>query len=448
MTAASPEEAAFIASLEGRGRLSRYGAYLRRGGPGYLQSAMTLGGGTAASSLFAGRMFGYELLWVAPVGMLIGILLLGVLARLALEDEERPYAAMARSAGKWVAVAWALGALIASVIWHFPQYALAGAAVEDVGQVLGVTQLSIPNPFADGRFEFAVSPVNGAFAVLAVAFAASLLYGRTPRLARAYELFVQVLIMGVIACFGLVVVNAAGDIDWGAVARGFIPHIPEPRGGQDPWILVASGLGAAVGINMVLLYPYSLRTRGWGKEHVECARFDLFAGMLVPYTLATTLVLVATATTIPWEGGEELQKLKPVQAAQAFGAVLGETGGRLVFDLGLLGMALSTIALHMIASGFAVAEMTGAGPKSLAYRLGTFLPVPGVLGPLLWKDLLWLAVPTNIVCGLFLPITYVGVILWARRAKRPSPGPVLALMALATIFLTAVLTATIVAKLA
>ena len=89
MTAASPEEAAFIATLEGRGRLSRYGAYLRRGGPGYLQSAMTLGGGTAASSLFAGRMFGYELLWVAPVGMLIGILLLGVLARLALEEQGR-----------------------------------------------------------------------------------------------------------------------------------------------------------------------------------------------------------------------------------------------------------------------------------------------------------------------------------------------------------------------
>lgn len=439
VTAASPEEAAFIASLEGRGRLSRYGAYLRRGGPGYLQSAMTLGGGTAASSLFAGRMFGYELLWVAPVGMLIGILLLGVLARLALEDTERPYAAMARSAGKWVAMAWALGALIASVIWHFPQYALAGAAVEDVGQVMGIERLFGVIP---------MTPVGGAFAVLAIAVAASLLYGRTPRLARAYELFVQVLIMGVIACFGLVVINAAGDIDWGAVARGFIPHIPEPRGGQDPWILVASGLGAAVGINMVLLYPYSLRTRGWGKEHVECARFDLFAGMLVPYTLATTLVLVATATTIPWEGGEDLQKLKPVQAAQAFGAVLGETGGRLVFDLGLLGMALSTIALHMIASGFALAEMTGAGPKSLAYRLGTFLPVPGVLGPLFWKDLLWLAVPTNIVCGLFLPITYVGVILWARRAKRPSPGPVLALMALATIFLTAVLTATIVAKLA
>ena len=35
---------------------------------------MTLGSGTAATSLFAGAVFGYELLWVAPVAMLFGIL--------------------------------------------------------------------------------------------------------------------------------------------------------------------------------------------------------------------------------------------------------------------------------------------------------------------------------------------------------------------------------------
>lgn len=429
--AAAADEARFVQELEGKGRLARYGAYLRRGGPGYLQSAMTLGGGTAASSLFAGRMFGYELLWVAPAGMLLGVLLLAVLGRLSLEDEERPYAAMARAAGRWVAVAWAIGALVASIIWHFPQYALAGAALEDIGAATGTASVA----------GLAVTPVTGAFAVLAVALVASFLYGRTPRLARAYERFVQLLVMGVIACFGYVVLASAGDIPWGEVARGFVPHLPEPRGGQDPVVLVASGLGAAVGINMVLLYPYSLRARGWGKGHVECARFDLFAGMLVPYTIATSLVLIATATTIPWiEGSGAPQKLEPVLAARAFGEVLGETSGRLVFDLGLVGMALSTIALHMLASGFAVAEMTGAGPRSLAYRLGTLLPVPGVLGPMIWKQhLLWLAVPTNIVCGLFLPITYLGVILWARRAPRPSPAPVLAAMALATVVLTAVL---------
>ena len=43
--------------------------YLKLLGPGYLQSAMTLGGGTASASLFAGAVFGYQLLWVAPVAM-------------------------------------------------------------------------------------------------------------------------------------------------------------------------------------------------------------------------------------------------------------------------------------------------------------------------------------------------------------------------------------------
>lgn len=437
-SAASPEEHAFIESLSGKSRLGRYGAYLRRGGPGYLQSAMTLGGGTAVFSVYAGRMFGYELLWVAPMGMLIGILMLGVLAKLSLESNERPYRAMATHAGKPFALAWALGALIASIIWHFPQYALAGAAVSDAADVGGMK----------------ISPAYAAFGVLAVALPMSLLYGRTPRLARLYESIVKFLIIGVIACFALVVFRIAGDTDWGAVARGFIPSVPasikpgpDGAGGLSPWTLIASGLAAAVGINMVLLYPYSLRERGWGKDHVEFARFDLFAGMLLPYIIATTLVIVATAGTIPWEAGGAIQKLKPVDAAQAFGSVLGPTAGRLVFDLGLVGMALSTIALHMVASGFALAEITGAGRGSWTYRLGTLLPIPGVLGPFFWKDLVWLAIPTNIICGLFLPATYIGIILWSKRSKSRVGPLALALMAIATTVLTVSLASDLVPKL-
>ncbi|MEM9381439.1 MAG: hypothetical protein AAGB93_15905, partial [Planctomycetota bacterium] len=76
---AHDEERAFLERARSMSGPARFFAYLRRGGPGYLQSAMTLGGGTAISSVYAGRMFGYELLWVAPVGMLIGVLMLGVL---------------------------------------------------------------------------------------------------------------------------------------------------------------------------------------------------------------------------------------------------------------------------------------------------------------------------------------------------------------------------------
>ncbi|MEM9802123.1 MAG: hypothetical protein AAGA20_17495 [Planctomycetota bacterium] len=431
--AAAAEERAFLAEARTWSAPRRAFAYLRRGGPGYLQSAMTLGGGTAVSSIYAGRMFGYELLWVAPVGMLLGVVMLGVLGGLTLGDERRPYVAMAEGGGRVFALAWAIGALVASIIWHFPQYALAGAAISDAAEVAGAS----------------VDPALAAVPVLVVALAMSSLYGRSPRLVRAYETVVKALVIGVIACFALVVASTARSTDWGALLSGFVPSFPPERGGVSSATLVASGLAAAVGINMVFLYPYSLRARGWGEEHRGFARFDLVAGMLVPYTIATTLVVVATANTIPWEPGDAVQKMKPIEAARAFGGVLGETSGRLVFDLGLVAMALSTIALHMVCSGLALAELVGSGPESRAYRVGLLLPIPGVLGPLFWDDLLWLVVPTNIVCGLFLPLTYAGLVLWSMRSKgKARPRRItIAVMAVFTVFLTGMLANYVIEKL-
>jgi hypothetical protein len=54
--------------------------------------------------------------------------------------------------------------------------------------------------------------------------------------------------------------------------------------------------------------------------------------------------------------------------------------------------------------------------------------VPGVLGCVYWSDIaVWVAVPTNIICGLFLPAAYVGFCLLQRSRAylgedRPS-GP-------------------------
>ena len=73
-------EKKWLAELETEPWLKRCRGYLRLSGPGYLQSAMTLGGGTAVTSLFAGAAFGYKLLWVAPVAMIMGIVMLSAIS--------------------------------------------------------------------------------------------------------------------------------------------------------------------------------------------------------------------------------------------------------------------------------------------------------------------------------------------------------------------------------
>ena len=67
---------------------------IREGGPGWLQGAMTLGGGSAITSLSIGAMFGYEYLWVQPVAMIIGCIMLFALAHQTLSTGERPFTAM------------------------------------------------------------------------------------------------------------------------------------------------------------------------------------------------------------------------------------------------------------------------------------------------------------------------------------------------------------------
>lgn len=396
------EEKRLLVELEDRGWLERTTAYLRFAGPGYLQSALTLGGGTAASSLFAGAAFGYDLLWVAPVAMLLGLVMLSAVAYQTLSTGMRPFDAMRRFAGAPFAWGWALGALFSSIIWHFPQYSLASAVLVDMSDVFGFSSMS-----------------RGAAGVVVLvwAVALSMLYGTTPRMIRWYERILKYMVWSVVLCFGLVVMKT-GVSDPGALLKGFLAfRIPGERSGIVGATVVLSGLSAAVGVNMLFLYPYSLLARGWGREHRRLARFDLFLGMFVPYMLATSLMVIATANTLH-TGDFQGKSLSPVEAAGVLAGLVGPTLGRVVFNLGILGMALSSITLQMLCAGFVCVELFGWPVGGKRYHLATLLPVPGVLGAVFWDDILvWVAVPTNILCGFLLPAAYVGFILLQRDRR-------------------------------
>lgn len=394
-------ERRLLSGLEHAPAARRAAGYFKLIGPGYLQSAMTLGGGTAVASLFAGALFGYQLLWVAPLAMLFGVIMLSAISYQTLSTGLRPFDAMCRFAGRPLAWGWALGALLSSVIWHFPQYNLAANALVDMGDVIGIGGLD---------------PAIMGFVVLFWAVLLSMLYGRSPTAVRVYERILKYMVWGIVLCFGWVVART-GIRDWGELLSGFVSfRIPDDKDGVAATTLVVSGLAAAVGVNMVFLYPYTLLARGWGREHRRLARFDLFTGMLLPYVLATALMVIATANTIHLDDTFVSANLPISEAARSLASVAGETTGRVVFNLGILGMALSSITLQMLCTGFVCMELFGFAVGSWKYYLATLIPVPGVLGPVLWsKYAMWLAVPTTILCGFLLPAAYIGFILMQRN---------------------------------
>lgn len=399
------EERKVLTELEQKGFVARTRGYWKFVGPGYMQSALTLGSGSVASALFGGAVFGYRLLWVGPVAMLFGIIMLTAVSHQTLSTGLRPLDAMKRYAGAPFAWAWALGALIACIVWQFPQFSLAGAVAVDMGKVLGLT----------------LKPWWVGVAVLAWASAVSMTYGSSARWVRSYEKMLKYMVWMVVICLGLSVMKT-GVNDWGALLRGFTAfEIPGERNGVRGIDIVLGGLASAVGVNMVFLYPYSLLAKGWGREHRRLARFDLLTGMVLPYTLAISLLVIATANTLHLDSSFAGKALSVEQAAGTIANLLGLTFGRVIFNLGILAMALSTITLIMLTAGFVCSEIFGFRVGGWKYRLGMLVTGPAVLGTVLWPRVaVWVAIPTSILCGFLLPAAYFGFILLHR--SRPYLG--------------------------
>ena len=128
------QEKDLLLEIASRPPIGRALGYLKRSGPGLLQSGMTLGGGSAAASVVAGASFGYKLLWVQPVAMFLGIMMFAALANIVLTTGERPYKGFMRELSVILVFFWALGSVVAAIVWHFPQYGLAAGAVRSIVQ--------------------------------------------------------------------------------------------------------------------------------------------------------------------------------------------------------------------------------------------------------------------------------------------------------------------------
>ncbi len=292
-------------------------------GPGFIQSAITLGAGSAGSCLIAGSTFGYRLIWVQPLAMILGMFMFFAMAKQAVVVQRRPYEAMHNELHYAFAILFGLSALLASIIWHFPQYSLAGAVANDLAGVVTRTKNPVP--------AWVLGPLFLGFSIFV-----TWNYGKGLTGIRIYEKMLKLLVWLIVVAFALVVLRTLGRINWREFLGGFVPKMPRlPDGSFDRQQanLMIALLGATVGVNMVFLYPYSLMARGWGKEHNRLAYFDLISAMFIPFVLATGLVIVATSNTLHKRGDIESGNKKGDKAVVVnVGTISGESNVTVTFD--------------------------------------------------------------------------------------------------------------------
>lgn len=295
-----------LESVEGRGLIARYTTYARLSGPGWLQGAITLGGGSLAGALYLGVIMGYELMWLQPLGILLGVIMLSAIGYVTLSTGQRPFACIRTHISPALAWGWLIASMLANIVWSLPQFALGTAAIQ---------QNLVPSLAGDaGKF-------IAAFALLIVGMTVVWFYNSGSWGIRIFEWILKIMVAVVVLSFFGVVASMTqkGLLPWNRIFAGFLPNpraLFEPSESLRPFIdatgsmaswwsehiaetqkkNIITAFATAVGINMTFLLPYSMLRKKWGKAHRGLAIFDLAIGLIVPYVLATGCVVIASAS--------------------------------------------------------------------------------------------------------------------------------------------------------
>ena len=478
---ASREETLLDAAQDA-GLLGKAAIYTRLSGPGWLQGAITLGGGSLAGALYLGVLMGTEMMWLQPLAMILGVIMLSAISYVTLSTGERPFQTIKTQISPVLAWGWLIATMMANIVWCLPQFALGTGAV----------QQNLVPALNDETGTYIV-----AITLLIVASVVVWFYNSGSKGIKLFELILKAMVgVVVLSFFGVVIaLTSQGAVDWGQIFAGLVPDFgylfkPVPAlaeeiaktGDYSDWWtgkvagmqknVIIAAFATAVGINMTFLLPYSMLRKGWGLKQRGLAIFDLSIGLIVPFVLATSCVVIAAASQFHGSAADVVAKLEDPeqqgsaevkayydylddriakadpelergepgspehvalcamlpQADRNIAAMLvkrdnnalagtlqplvGSTVAQTVFGVGVLGMAVSTIIILMLINGFAFCELLNVPAEGTMHRIGSFIPAVGVLGPFIWKAAApALAVPTSVIGGAMLPIAYVSFLL-------------------------------------
>ena len=297
-----------LTAAQEKGTLATFASFFRLSGPGWLQGAITLGGGSLASALYLGAVAGTQMMWLMLVAIVVGVIMLSAISYVTLSTGRRPYEAINEYVNPVLGVGWITATILANLIWIMPQFSLCFDAIE---KNLGGD--SIGN---DLTTKIVVSALlfAAALGVILVSF------GRG-WISRIFDVILKLLVAGIICCFVAAVIYLfrSDMVSWSEILRGFIPDLRNwnqpataiselinqvPAEDLEEWKelivkqqrrVMISTTGTAVGINMTFLLPYSMLARGWDRPFRGLARFDLWTGLAIPFLLVTSCIVIAAA---------------------------------------------------------------------------------------------------------------------------------------------------------
>ncbi|MDK4201712.1 Nramp family divalent metal transporter [Pseudomonas sp. HR1] len=283
-------------------------------GPGIIAVLSWLGAGDLITSSVAGANYGYAMMWVLAVSLLLRFLIVNIIARFQLCNNRgmsilEGYAQL-HPVFAWFMLGYAL------IMGHLTNaYMLKGA-----GEALA-TLLHLDQPLLCSA---------------AVVIAVWLLVGRN-----FYALIegVMKLLLAVMTLAFITLAVMSGP-DLGGILRGTIGFsIPPDEGVHGALLVAVSVIGAVAGSIANFVHPYVMKEKGWtGPEHKRIQRNDLLFAVVVGIVINLAIWVVGVEILRP--NGLQVNTLSDLGAALElfFGA-----GGWLIFFTGVFATLFASV---------------------------------------------------------------------------------------------------------
>ena len=122
-----------------------------------------------------------------------------------------------------------------------------------------------------------------------------------------------------------------------------------------------------------VFFHYAGLARGWGRNHESLARFDLVAGLFLPFVLVNFLVIGVFAATLFPQG---ITPESAPELAAALMPLLGPTWSQILFYVGFLAVPITTTVGMSLAGAMAIHEALGMGAGHVVVALETHRAAP------------------------------------------------------------------------
>jgi len=377
--------------------LKRIIALILSFGPGIFAIGYTIGTGSVTSMIVAGSKFGMQLLWVLFLSCLFSGILMFAYGNYALITGETALYGFKKHLrfGKALAILIIVGITFGQ--WN-SLMGILGISSNIIFEILSANFSGL------GPYKYQIVLIIAI--IIIVTFYLLMLVGKYTFFEKILVVFVSA--MGLSFIISLCFVQPL-PID---VVKGFIPSIPEVKGGK---MLVAAFVGTTMAAATFLSRPLFVKGKGWTIDNLAQQRKDSITAAILIFIISGTIMAVACGAL--FYDGKIIDKV--LDMANTLEPVAGKWAGT-IFFFGALSAGLSSIFPCLLIAPLLVADYQSGelDTNSKQFKIITAIAcLVALIGPAFGANPIEVQILSQVFNVFVLPAVVLGIILLLNNKK-------------------------------